>query len=101
MCVEWDHTQVKGQPHWEKAGASQKRAGPPGQRALEEKDEVFIVLFDYSGESGNYEKGDTSMSAMRVVVATKLLLPGQQTGTAVIWMVDGCCTSVQIINHHL
>ena len=25
-----------------------KEAGPPGQRALEERDEVFIVLFDYS-----------------------------------------------------
>jgi len=50
MCVEWNHTQVKGQPHWKKAGASQKRAGPPGQRALEERDEVFIVLFDYSGK---------------------------------------------------
>ena len=44
-----------------------ERAGPPGTKAWEKRDEVFIVLFDYS--VGMIEKGETGVCALRVVVA--------------------------------
>jgi len=62
----------------EKARASQ-RAGPQAQRPGR-RDEVFIVLFDYSGVV-NDEKVRKGGCTMRVVVATQswllLAMPGQ------------------------
>ncbi len=47
MSVEWNHTQVKGQPHWRRQGPAKGLA--PRLKGMGERDEVFIVLFDYSG----------------------------------------------------
>ncbi len=46
----------KGSLTGRRQGPARKGLALQGQRALEEKDEVFIVLFDYSSVSGNDEK---------------------------------------------
>ena len=69
MGVEWGHTtQVKGQSTGRRQGPAEGLA-LQATKAWEKRDEVFIVLFDYS--VGMIEKGETGLCALRVVVATQ------------------------------
>ena len=76
MCKGHFTHKSKGSLTGRRQGPARKGLALQDQRALEEKDEVFIVLFGLFSGSGNYEKARKG-GAMRVVVATKLLLSGQ------------------------